>query len=1537
MGKQYEMAFQIGAKVQGNFTAAFRNAASSVQGLQTQIDSLNKKQGDISSYQKTQQAIEKTKQKLSLYQQQYANLKAEMDRNGQASAAEQNALLQKAKAIDDLKDKQSQLEGKLASTGEALQKEGVDLNDLSNASQQTAQQLDQLKQKQIEVADASGEAGNKMSQAITDASSVFAAAGITEGLKKIYEGFKECAEQAIAFEAEMAAVRRTTGGSEAYIAELGEAFKDISTEIPITTSELAQIATTAGQLGVAQDKVEQFTVVMAKLATTTDLTADEAATMLAQFANITGVDDYERIGAVVAQLGDSTATTASKVVQMSQGMAAAASLAGMSSTDIMAISAALGSLGIEAQAGSTSMSQLINTLYKATETGENLEQFASVAGMTAAQFKQAWATDAVGAMNSFITGLNDVERNGASAIVILDQLGISNVRQQKAILGLASAGNLLANTIQQANTAWEENTALEEKASIMYDTTQAKLTMMNSSFNNLGIAIGDAFAPVIGEAADALNKIIQPVTQFIEENPALVKAIGAAAAVIGVVAAAMAAYTIAAKVAAAASAAFTAAMPGGAAILAVAAGIALVTGVVVGLSDSTGSATESVDELTESYEDLMEKVEHQNHIIDLCEDYKKLNKQSEYAVDNFKEMEGFSDITISATADPTVNPDEFLIDGDHYVTIEGWPEDSVDADLLLDADGNVISVVGSPEGSVDADLLLDEDGNTVLINGSPVESVDADLLLDSDGNVVDINGNPVQSVDADLLLDEDGNSVDVDGKPGAPVSSSDLVSGGPVGIDGKAGDTKVDADDLVKNHGIVLTATEPDKEHKLEASVFVNGQLIEFEASWSNRDEFEKDVENLKAQAQIAKKDLADAQTTYDHLKEYKSQLLSRQKFAKTDSEKDSLSAQLAEVNEQISAQEEELGRLQTAYDEAGGKYVIAANAANTLAEKEERLAAIQAELGISTDGVTEGMDSQTEAILSQIDAVEGLTRAEKEASKLKLIGYLGDKSEEYGWSYTSNVTQRNASSAKGLLEQKEAVIPIADYWLQQGYEAYNTKLKSNLAQLDALYESGQNHSAEYFNLLSETQQMYGFIPSYIPGVRNDKKGVSPAFSLYGEGGVSEGGRPAGATFSDYYPYIALEGQEVLTTAALNAYNDVENQREYVESIVSMQQDYIEQLAQNVNLGVISPEEMENLVNTYVTDATVAEQTIEAVKERVVSLRSEVEGAADSASNTALDVQNAVQPIIDQMNELSEAYAQAYDSAYQSISGQFKLFEEMEQAKPGEKSVDDYIAALNSQKAYMDQYTENLAAVKEMGLSDAMISQLSDGSKESAEILATIVEQGATKIDELNDAYASVETGKQQFADTVAEMETDFTNKMKSLEEQLNTTVESMNQSEAAATAGADTMQAFADAAAGKQSAVESAFAKVAAAALRKLTSGLKFPGFAGGTHNAPEGFAMVGENGPELVYLHGGERILDAQETQRTMDAMSLQPVNAMSASGSGGQYSIEYKPQYNISGSMNAEELQDVLDRHDAGMRDRLEEMLDDIENDRTRRKYA
>ena len=94
-GKEYQMAFSIGAKLQGQFGAAFKSAQSSITSLQNTIASLNKQQGDIAAYQKQQKAVEQTRAKLQMLQQQYANLKSSMGENGEASVELKNKMLQK--------------------------------------------------------------------------------------------------------------------------------------------------------------------------------------------------------------------------------------------------------------------------------------------------------------------------------------------------------------------------------------------------------------------------------------------------------------------------------------------------------------------------------------------------------------------------------------------------------------------------------------------------------------------------------------------------------------------------------------------------------------------------------------------------------------------------------------------------------------------------------------------------------------------------------------------------------------------------------------------------------------------------------------------------------------------------------------------------------------------------------------------------------------------------------------------------------------------------------------------------------------------------------------------------------------------------------------------------------------------------------------------------------------------------------------------------------------------------------------------------
>lgn len=515
--------------------SALDNAKSAEQEYANRKDAIQKK------IDENNKALEKLKQTTGDTTKEEAKL-TEENAKLQKELTEVDAKMQAAeKGTNSWQTQLNNAEIKLNDLGAEIEKNNRYLEEAEKASDGCATSIDEF-----------GREVDDTAKSVSDLGQLLASSELQDFAASIEEVLTGCVKASMDFESQMAAVKRTTGMSDEELKTLGDRFKTLSTEIPISTESLAKIAETAGQLGIPKENVEQFTVVMAQLATTTDLSAESASTMLAQFANITGIkstEEYERLGSVVAALGDSTATTASKVVDMSQGMAAAASQAGMSSTDILAISAAVGSLGIEAAAGSTSMSTLISTLYKATQTGgEDLEKFASVAGMTGMQFKAAWETDAVGALNAFITGLNDTERNGESAIMILEDLGITNVRQTKTILGLAEAGDLLTDCIEKGNAAWEENTALSDKAEVMYDTLAAKTEELDNASNNLKIAIGDALNPILGDLAEKGTDILTAVTQFVTDHPKLTEALTLVAAGVTGIVTAFAAFKSAQKV-----------------------------------------------------------------------------------------------------------------------------------------------------------------------------------------------------------------------------------------------------------------------------------------------------------------------------------------------------------------------------------------------------------------------------------------------------------------------------------------------------------------------------------------------------------------------------------------------------------------------------------------------------------------------------------------------------------------------------------------------------------------------------------------------------------------------------------------------------------------------------------------------------------------------------------------------------------------------------------------------------------------------------
>ncbi|MDD4734019.1 MAG: phage tail tape measure protein [Bacilli bacterium] len=319
-------------------------------------------------------------------------------------------------------------------------------------------------------------------------------------------------KSAIDFESAFAGVEKTVNATEEELNALKKGIRDMAKEIPTSTTEISKVAEAAGQLGIQTDSILSFTRTMVDLGETTNLSAEEAATTLARFANVTKMSqkDFDKLGATIVELGNNFATTEKEISDMGMNLASAGTQVGMSQSDILALATALSSVGLEAEAGGTAFSKVMIEMQLAAETGsDKLNDFAKVAGTSADEFVKAFKDDATGALMSFIDGLSKSGEQGNSAIKVLDDMGIKEVRLRNALLSSANASDIFSEAIETGSDAWEDNTALTEEAQKRYETAEANMEIFKNTLNDLGITFGEIVLPYVTKFIDKLKGVIE--------------------------------------------------------------------------------------------------------------------------------------------------------------------------------------------------------------------------------------------------------------------------------------------------------------------------------------------------------------------------------------------------------------------------------------------------------------------------------------------------------------------------------------------------------------------------------------------------------------------------------------------------------------------------------------------------------------------------------------------------------------------------------------------------------------------------------------------------------------------------------------------------------------------------------------------------------------------------------------------------------------------------------------------------------------------
>ena len=514
------------------------------------LENCNTRQGKLTeSLEKARQKNADLKKQVGEATKQYERFSRELGESDSATIAAKENMDALAQEYEESSAEVKKLEGQLTANtkslrnnADAVTKTRTGLNQAEAALRETEAQIRETTEQLARMQSAWTKAGDTLTAFGTKCASVSASMSRIGKDMTMYMTTPVLAlgtasvKASMEFESAFASVRKTVDATEEEYESLSASVKQMSTEIATSSSTIAEVMANAGQLGIQKDYLVDFTRTMIDLGNSTDISADEAATAIAQFANVTRMaqTDFGRFGSALVDLGNSFATTESAIMNMATRLAAAGSQVGLTQPQILGFATALSSVGLEAEAGGTAFSKAMIQMQVAVETGnDSLKDFAKVAGMTTDEFKAMWKTDPAGAIEAFIVGLSKMDEQGISAIATLEEMGLTEVRLRDTLLRATNATELFSEAQETANEAWEENVALSNEASKRYATTESKLKNLKNTAILAAQRIGDDLNPTIQNLIDGAKDLLEKFMALDEEQRLMIIKLAAIAAAAG--------------------------------------------------------------------------------------------------------------------------------------------------------------------------------------------------------------------------------------------------------------------------------------------------------------------------------------------------------------------------------------------------------------------------------------------------------------------------------------------------------------------------------------------------------------------------------------------------------------------------------------------------------------------------------------------------------------------------------------------------------------------------------------------------------------------------------------------------------------------------------------------------------------------------------------------------------------------------------------------------------------------------------------------
>ncbi|MBQ9308195.1 MAG: phage tail tape measure protein, partial [Clostridia bacterium] len=244
----------------------------------------------------TDSATIAAKQNMEAAQQEYAQASAEVEKLAGQNDALQRSTQNAADAVSTAQTQLNKAQAAVKETEAAIKQTNQELKTAQSTWTAAGKALEDFSKKAEKV----GKSATQIGKSLTTTISTPILGLATTAIKA-----------SVDFESAFAGVRKTVDASEAEFDQLAGSIKQMSTEVAASTTDIASVVETAGQLGIENSHLMDFARTMIDLGNSTNMQADEAASQAARFANIMGMSqgEFQNLGSTLVDLGNNYATT----------------------------------------------------------------------------------------------------------------------------------------------------------------------------------------------------------------------------------------------------------------------------------------------------------------------------------------------------------------------------------------------------------------------------------------------------------------------------------------------------------------------------------------------------------------------------------------------------------------------------------------------------------------------------------------------------------------------------------------------------------------------------------------------------------------------------------------------------------------------------------------------------------------------------------------------------------------------------------------------------------------------------------------------------------------------------------------------------------------------------------------------------------------------------------------------------------------------------------------------------------------------------